>query len=98
MVPKQTKNQGTERHPFLLSIEDVAKELGTSIENGLSSAKVQQLQKEFPPNELEGGGSVAWYKILIKQITNAMILVRYSQFSILWKCADNHRFSFWQWP
>ena len=49
MVPKQTKNQGTERHPFLLSIEDVAKELGTSIENGLSSAKVQQLQKEFPP-------------------------------------------------
>ncbi len=97
MAPRTTK-QGTERHPFLLSIEDVAKELGTSIENGLTSAKVQQLQKEFPPNELEGRGSVAWYKILIKQITNAMILVSQSP---SYKCFDfvnDRRFSFWQWP
>jgi Na+-exporting ATPase len=73
---KQQAVQRTDRHPFLLSIEDTAKQLGTNIETGLSARKVQDLQRECPRNELEDGGGISWYKILIKQLTNAMILVR----------------------
>ena len=64
-----------QRHPFLLPIEDVAEQLNTNTETGLSARKVIELQKDCPPNELEGGGGIAWYKILLKQISNAMILV-----------------------
>ncbi|KAL3422615.1 potassium/sodium efflux P-type ATPase [Phlyctema vagabunda] len=76
MAPQGTKQkQRTDRHPFLLPIEGVAEQLGTNIETGLTAAKVKQLQDENPLNELEGGGGIAWYKILIKQVSNAMILV-----------------------
>lgn len=77
MAPQESskKKQGTEPHPYLLPIEEVCQQLGTNIESGLTSKRAAELQKEYPPNELEGGGSVEWYKILIKQISNAMILV-----------------------
>ena len=75
MAPKTQPHKGTERHPFLLSVEDVANQLETNIETGLTARKVAELQKNHPPNELEGGGGISWYKILIKQISNAMILV-----------------------
>jgi Na+-exporting ATPase len=66
----------TQRHPFLLSVDDVAKQLSTNIETGLAARKAAVLQKECPPNELEGGDGAVWHKILLKQICNAMILVR----------------------
>ena len=75
MAPKKSVRQVTDRHPFLLSIQDVAQQLGTNIETGLSASRVAELRNEFPPNELVGGGGVAWYKIMIKQCSNAMILV-----------------------
>lgn len=75
MAPKTQTRQVTDRHPFLLPVEDVARQLGTNIETGLSARQVVELRKEFPSNELEGGGGVSWHKILIKQCSNAMILV-----------------------
>lgn len=75
MAPKKQAHQATSPHPFLLSIQDVAQQLKTSIETGLSKRQVADLQKDYPANELEGGGGIAWYKILIKQMSNAMILV-----------------------
>ncbi|RDW81887.1 hypothetical protein BP6252_02999 [Coleophoma cylindrospora] len=75
MAPKTQSKLRTTKHPFLLSIEEVSQQLATNIETGLSSTKVQELQSQHPPNELEGGGAIAWYKILLKQISNAMILV-----------------------
>lgn len=65
-----------ERHPYLLSVEDVARSLGSDLDKGLSSDQVNQLQQKYPPNELDVGGAIPWYKILIKQLLNAMILVR----------------------
>ncbi|KAK5941287.1 potassium/sodium eff [Knufia obscura] len=73
-------NQGKEeqnysRQPYLLSIDDILQYLQSNTESGLSSAKVQEYAQKYGENKLEGDGGVAWYKILSKQATNAMILV-----------------------
>jgi Na+-exporting ATPase len=76
MAPKNIPNkQVLNPHPFLLSVEDVASQLGTNIETGLSARRVAELKNEYPPNELDGGGGPSWSTLLIKQISNAMILV-----------------------
>jgi len=68
------------KHPFLLPVDEVAQVLGTDIDGGLSSAQVAELQKTYPPNELDVGGTIAWYTIFIRQLCNAMILVRINIF------------------
>ncbi len=76
MAPKRIENKsGTDRHPFLLSVDDVVSQLGTNLETGLTSRRVAELTKQYPPNELDDGGGVAWTTILLKQVSNAMILV-----------------------
>ena len=64
-----------ERHPFLLTFEDVAATLETDIDAGLTTAQVQERQSKYPKNELDVGGAVKWYSILIRQLFNAMIIV-----------------------
>lgn len=86
MAPNKQPQCRTDRHPFLLAVEDVAQQLGTDLQTGLTARQVAELRNEFPPNELEGGEGVSWYKILIKQISNAMILVNqpsYSEFQMM---------------
>ncbi len=75
MAPKLAPHKKMEQHPFLLSAEEVARQLDTNIETGLNAVKVQEIQRNHPTNELEDDGGVSWHKILIKQLTNAMILV-----------------------
>ena len=36
---------------------------------------MQEAQRKYGPNKLEGEGRVRWYSVLLKQISNAMILV-----------------------
>ncbi|CAK7205570.1 potassium/sodium eff [Sporothrix eucalyptigena] len=62
-------------HPFLLSIQDVAKQLETDTDKGLTTAQVQQRQSQYGPNELEVHEPTPWYSILIKQFMNAMMIV-----------------------
>ena len=64
------------RHPFLLSLEEIFEQLGTNVDTGLSRLKAQQSQHDYGPNKLKGEGAIQWYSILVKQISNAMILVR----------------------
>jgi Na+-exporting ATPase len=64
-----------ERHPFLLPIQDVVKSLETDLDRGLTSTQVSQLQEKYPPNVLDVGGAIPWYKIFLKQLFNAMVLV-----------------------
>lgn len=96
MAPKARAIKVTDRHPFLLAVDDVSQLLGTSIETGLTASKVAELQRTYPSNELEGGGGISWHKILIKQISNAMILVR-STFLRRNSNSNNQRSSFSQW-
>ncbi|CAM1510886.1 Fc.00g083990.m01.CDS01 [Cosmosporella sp. VM-42] len=63
------------KHPFLLTVEETAQALGTSIDKGLTSTQVAQLQEKYPKNELDVGGTIPWYSILTKQVLNAMIIV-----------------------
>jgi magnesium-transporting ATPase (P-type) len=75
------------KHPFLLTVEETAQALGTDVDKGLTSAQVTELQAKYPPNELDVGGSIPWYKIFAKQLFNAMILVsrrslRYQLYSV----------------
>lgn len=72
---KQVAVIRTEPHAFLLTIDEVAQQLKTNIEDGLTASRVQELQRTHPANELVGGGGISWHKILLKQVSNAMILV-----------------------
>ncbi|WEW57637.1 potassium/sodium eff [Emydomyces testavorans] len=68
--------QEYERHPFLLSVDDLVQSLHTNPETGLAGdAKIQGLQQKYGPNRLLGEGGVRWYTLLGKQISNAMIMV-----------------------
>jgi magnesium-transporting ATPase (P-type) len=69
------------KHPFLLTVQEVEQAAGTDVDKGLTSARAAELQQKYPPNELDVGGSIAWYTIFIRQICNAMILVRANCFS-----------------
>ncbi len=63
------------RHPFLLSVREVEQAAGTDVDKGLTTSRAAELQQQYPPNELDVGGSIAWYTIFIRQLCNAMILV-----------------------
>ncbi|KAI2621180.1 potassium/sodium eff [Hypoxylon sp. NC1633] len=77
-----------ERHPFLLTAQDVATTLETDLERGLSSTQVINLQEKCPPNELDVGGAIPWYKIFLKQLFNAMILVLFLAMSLSFAVRD----------
>ncbi|XXG98868.1 Alcohol acetyltransferase [Hypoxylon texense] len=77
-----------ERHPFLLTVQDVAKALDTHLERGLSSAQVTQLKEKYPPNELDVGGAIPWYKIFLKQLFNAMILILFLAMALSFAIRD----------
>jgi Na+-exporting ATPase len=65
----------TRKHPFLLRPEEAAEDIGTDLDQGLTSAQVAAAQSKYPPNELDIGSGIAWYTIFIRQLCNAMILV-----------------------
>ncbi|PTB50708.1 hypothetical protein M431DRAFT_511629 [Trichoderma harzianum CBS 226.95] len=63
------------KHPFLLTVEETERALGTNVDRGLLSEQVSDLQSRYGTNELDVGGTIPWYSILAKQILNAMIIV-----------------------
>ncbi|CAK7233630.1 potassium/sodium eff [Sporothrix curviconia] len=63
------------QHPFLLSVQDVAAQLETDVDKGLTAVQVKQRQEQYGRNELEVHEPTPWYSILIKQFCNAMIIV-----------------------
>jgi len=64
------------KHPFQLSVKEVSDVLQTSQESGLSSSQANDNKTKYGENKLEGEGGVKWYAVLLKQVSNAMILVR----------------------
>lgn len=62
------------KKPYQLTVEEVARELNTSTENGLSTQQVEENFAKYGENKLEGEGVISPWRILLKQTTNAMIL------------------------
>jgi P-type Na+/K+ transporter len=60
-----------------LAFDDVLKELGGQSLDGLSDAEAEKRLQEFGKNELDNGPGVNPTKILVKQVANAMMLVRF---------------------
>lgn len=58
-----------------LGRDDLAQQLNADIENGLSAAEARQRLSEHGRNELDDGPGVQPFKILLRQIANAMMLV-----------------------
>ena len=75
MTKAKPLKQEYSRHPFLLSLTEVYQQLGTNVDTGLSQFHVREAQQRHGPNKLEGEGGVQWYRVLLKQVSNAMILV-----------------------
>ncbi|KAL8805822.1 MAG: hypothetical protein Q9182_001734 [Xanthomendoza sp. 2 TL-2023] len=75
MGSKKFTSQEYPQHPFLLPSEVLFKRLQTNDETGLSPHKAQEAQGAYGPNKLEGEDGVKWYSVLLKQVSNAMILV-----------------------
>ena len=69
------QEQDFTKHPFLLSVNEVVSHLNTTKESGLSKSQAQQYVQKYGENKLEGEAETRWYSILLKQISNAMILV-----------------------
>lgn len=63
------------KHPFQLTVDEVKEHLGTDTEHGLRASQVSEKSNQYGENKLMGEGGVKWYSVLLKQISNAMILV-----------------------
>lgn len=54
--------------PYKLSPEQVAQELGTNLESGLTVVAAKQNLDKYGPNKLDGGEGVAIWEVLFKQV------------------------------
>ncbi|KAK3814942.1 MAG: potassium/sodium efflux P-type ATPase [Benniella sp.] len=60
-------------HTF--TVEQTVQHYSTSILEGLSSAEAAARLKKYGSNELQGNGGVKWYKVLWRQIANALVVI-----------------------
>jgi Na+-exporting ATPase len=58
-----------------LQRDDLAQQLNADIENGLTIAEARQRLNDYGRNELDDGPGVQPFKILLRQVANAMMLV-----------------------
>lgn len=62
--------------PHALSYDDVARELGSDTQNGLSEDDHQKRLEEYGPNEFGESKGVQPVRIFVGQIANSLTLVR----------------------
>lgn len=60
------------RPAYQLTPEQVAQELETNVETGLSPAQAEQALTKYGSNELDGGEGIPIWKVFVKQVSNAM--------------------------
>ncbi|KAF9094618.1 Na+ ATPase [Mortierella sp. AD031] len=60
-------------HTF--TVDQTAQHYNTSIVEGLSSTDAAARLKKYGANELQGDGGVKWYKVLWRQVANALVVI-----------------------
>jgi P-type Na+/K+ transporter len=75
MRKSSSEKQDFDKEVYKLTIEEAIDSLKTNKDTGLTSAEAQSRQQRYGVNAIEGDGGVKWYSLLMKQISNAMILV-----------------------
>lgn len=60
------------RPPYQLTPEEVAQELETNVDTGLSPVQAGLALSKYGSNELDGGEGIPIWKVFVKQISNAM--------------------------
>ena len=68
-------NKPMSKPAHALDRDTVRNELSADAKQGLSAGDAQSRLQEYGPNELEDGPGVQPFKILLRQIANAMMLV-----------------------
>lgn len=69
-------NKPLSKLPHALTHEAVVAEVEANVHDGLTSTEAGSRLQEYGPNELDDGPGVQPAKILVRQIANAMILVK----------------------
>lgn len=64
----------------------VLRALGTDPDTGLHADEVAQRQQQYGPNELADDGGVSYLSIFLRQVLNAMTLVRLLPFTVCSPC------------
>ena len=76
---KSRFKQSYDIQPAFSPVDKLCDQLKTNLQSGLSSIAIENAQRNYGPNKLEGEGAVKWYSVLLRQLSNAMILVSFSQ-------------------
>jgi len=63
--------------PHALSYDAVSSEIGANTHDGLTAAEARSRLEEYGRNELDDSPGVQPAKILIRQVANAMMLVKH---------------------
>ncbi|KAF9933858.1 Na+ ATPase [Linnemannia zychae] len=72
---KQTVKLEPETSFHTFTVDQTAQYYTTSITEGLSSSEAADRLKKYGPNELQGDGGVKWYKVLWRQVANALVVI-----------------------
>jgi len=60
---------------YRLAAEEIARQLGTNLEKGLSKQEAKRRHGLVGDNALEGGERVSIWRVLVRQVANALTLV-----------------------
>lgn len=74
--------------PHTLSVDECVQQIGANTADGLTSQEAESRLQKYGPNELDDGPGVQPVKILIRQVANAMTLVKRTT-----RPHTDHRFS-----
>lgn len=76
-------NKPMSKPAHALKLEEAASELGANPDDGLTSTEASSRLSEYGRNELDDGPGVSPTKIFVRQVANAMMLVKRTMITLM---------------